>query len=277
MKIEVVIPAIRHAEVGRLLYSLANGIEKPYRVTVVSNEVGKLQSHGLNARVLRFDSDEYPYGARDVVLRRNIGIWESDADVVLFQDDDQLAPFDMVSSTHKLFDEGLPFVWGHHRFVDFDAGAEEILTWRPEAGREREHPPNSFHLHHSCYAGMMAAKRDLLLEMGGFDLLFLGRHGSEDQSLGLRMLQRFGMGKVFIHEPPFAWHPLASPKRVYRGRTNLCAGEHELGYTTTNGVLFQICAQCPLSVCVDKSEVYFTGQVVLPYDHTLVRIEKEKL
>ena len=277
MIIEVVIPSIRQVSVDRLLYSLANNRRKPDLVTVISNEVGTLPSHGLNARVLRFSSEEYPYGANDVALRRNIGIWESEADVVLFQDDDQIAPPGMIGAVEAYLWQS-PFVWGHHRFIDFETlTADEIMVLEPEAGRSREHPANSYHSYLSCYAGMMAAPRELLLELQGFDLLFLGRHGSEDQNLGHRMLRRFAMEKVFIPEPPFAWHPLKSPRRLSSPITNLCDEPHQLDYVTTNGVLFQICQRCPLSVCVDKSQVFFTGQVVLPYDHSLVQVTKEKL
>lgn len=272
---EVVIPSIRNAGLSRLLYSLGQQTRKPDLVTIVSNEVSGISRHGLSVRILRFDSDEYPYGKLDVALRRNVGIWESKADVIIFQDDDQLAPPNMVEKTMEKI-ELEPFVWGHHRFIDFDTDTDEILRMGPEAGRTREHPPNAFHQFHSCYAGMMAARRDLLLELQGFDLLFLGRHGSEDQSLGQRMLQHFGMERVFIHEPPFAWHPLGSPRSHVEAKTNLCA-EHQMEYVTTNGVLFQTCSRCPYRACVDKSEVYFSGAVVLPYDHSLVRVKKENI
>jgi predicted glycosyltransferase involved in capsule biosynthesis len=39
----------------------------------------------------------------------------------------------------------------------------------------------------SPYAGNFAIKRDLFWEVGGFDLGYLGHHGSEDQQLGCRL------------------------------------------------------------------------------------------
>lgn len=231
----------------------------------------------MDVRILSFDSETYPYGENDVVLRRNIGIWESEADVIVFQDDDQIAPANMLSSIEGRFLEGNPLIFGHHRYIDFrEHSVDELLVSDPSIGREREKPPNSFHLFYSCYAGMFAAKRSLLLEIGGFDMMFLGRHGNEDQSLGRRLMTRFGMQRVFIHEPPFAWHPTEPNHTWARRRNNLC-GEHQLEQVTTNGVLFTICQRCPYSVFADKTEVLFSGAVVLPYDHSLVQVQKEKI
>jgi hypothetical protein len=75
-------------------------------------------------------------------------------------------------------------------------------------GTSRESRVNTCHLWQSCFAGMFGATRELLLELGGFDMVFQGRIGNEDQQLGRRMLfQLYDSNSVVIYEPPFAWHP----------------------------------------------------------------------
>lgn len=262
---EVIIPALRQPE--RLLASLARQTRPADRITIVSNEAEPTPG----ARVIRFRSEAYCYGEADVVLRRNIGIWSSDADLLIFQDDDQVAPANMIEAAEARLTEA-DFVWGHHRFIDFDRyTTDELLALPPAAGQEREHPPNSFHGHWSCYAGMFGARRHVLQDMGGFDMFFLGRHGNEDQNLGLRSLVRANQAKVFIYEPPFAWHPLISPTRPAGVQTNSC-GAHEGDVVEIEGFSFFQCRRCPFR----KADApVFANHVVMAYDPSLVQTREE--
>lgn len=249
--LEVVVPAL--IPPVRLLESLALDIPKPDLVTIVSNEFQLRDLHpvSLDVRVLHFASDSYCIGDHDVVLRRNVGIWAARGDHLVFQDDDQVAGRGMVRSSAERLTFA-PSFWGHHRFLDFGRRPTlEILNLRPMKGRAREHPPNSLHGWQSCYAGMFGAHRDYLIDLGGFDMAFMGRHGSEDQDLGRRMLARERESRVFIWEPPFAWHPPQSPPRAVRV-TNSC-GDHMLGDPGGRAGVRR-CRRCP----------YYRADIVSP-------------
>ncbi len=251
--IEVIIPAMMPPQ--PLIESLSLQDRRPDLVTIVSNEVFRLDTFGLDVRIIRFASDRWCIGDSDVVLRRNIGIWSSEADLIVFQDDDQIASSGMLSSSEALLAQHRVF-WGHHRFLDF-AGmtVTEVMALPPHVGKTRELPPNHKHGWQSCYAGMFGARRDFLLEVGGFDMAFMGRHGSEDQHLGRRMLA-FGEGAGngwFIHEPPFAWHPLVSPVRPPAWRNACC--DHRIEDRVVEGRKARVCARCPfIQVDIDADQ-----------------------
>ena len=265
--IEVIIPAVRSPD--RLLWSLAHQSRKPDLVTVVSNEPVE-KTKELRMRVLGFKSDAYCYGEADVVLRRNIGLWESDADVVIFQDEDQFAPIDMVeTAARRVIAE--PIIWGHHRYIDFDAFSDwELLNLPAWKGEEREHPPNAAHMHYSCYAGMLVAQRDWLLDLGGFDMIFLGRMANEDQNLGYRALIAQNRSRVFIHEPPFSWHPRPQGKQRAITVTNSC-GHHVFEPEQSGPVQVLACKKCPYRR-LDRDQPVFHPNIIVPYDPALVRV-----
>lgn len=270
MKVDVVIPA-RRTTVDRLIFSLQWQTRPPDTILVVSNEV-RPRGHGV--RSIEFTSDVYAVGRHDVALRRNIGIWESDADLIVFQDDDQMASPGMIEACIERTEKD-PFVWGHHRYLDFGGKPwREIMMLPPDAGRSRESEPNREHGWQSCYAGMMAARRDFLLDVGGFDMMFMGDHAGEDQQLGRRMLAKLDQTRSFIYEPPFAWHP--EEKESYLvGVTNLCPdGSHEMYSMWHNGSEFSRCQICPLSVLI--SDVPEGNEIVVPYDHSRVTISATK-
>lgn len=270
--LEVVVPALR--DPSRLLESLAHSSRAPDLVTIVSNEVSLPTGLPYPVRVLRFSSDYYGFGLEDVVLRRNIGIWYSPSDNLVFQDDDQVAPTDMLAAAERRLTFDTIF-WGHHRFIDFEThGVRDLLAMAPEEGRTREHPPNALHGHWSSYAGMFGAHRRFLIALGGFDMMFMGRHGSEDQNLGYRALRARGQEKVFIWEPPFAWHPLTSPGLPVASRTNLCES-HDTMPVEVNGVMFQDCRNCPYRRAVDGTDL-FQNHVVLPFHSTRVNLTEER-
>jgi hypothetical protein len=276
MSLDVIVPA-RRGPVDGLLYSLAHQTLRPDRVLVISNEVAPSSAYGLDVELIRFASESYVVGHMDVALRRNIGIWESTAEIIVFQDDDQIAPPDMIwSAVMKI--GGWPFVWGHHRYLDFDGKTwDEIMALPADAGRSRERWVNAEHGWYSCYAGMMASRRDFLLDVGGFDMMFMGEHAGEDQNLGRRMLAAIGKDRAFISEPPFAWHPETDPGPWPRGQTNLCPdGFHERVVVWYNEVQFMECENCP-------ERIYVSGRndednrVVIPYEHSRVQLKKESI
>jgi hypothetical protein len=239
----------------------------------VSNEVDPdLETHGLNVRILEFQSDTYPYGELDLALRRNVGVFHSRGSHVLIFDDDHVAPRDMIEAARALLEEK-PYVWGHYRYTDFAGRSlEELVRLEPERGRPREHPPNSWHLWMSCYGGMFAAERELLEEFGGFDLIFSGRFDGSDQDLGRRLAQALNRSdRVYIHEPPFAWHPERRPDWPAVRRSNLCRGAHRLVADRVGDVAVERCEDCPYHVAVD-GPIGFHDETVIRFDPGLVKV-----
>ena len=266
--LDIIIPAMRlAASVANVLYSLSRNTVRPDVVSVVSNELDsdEVPSYGLNVRLIRFASEHYPVGERDVALRRNVGIWSSTCSHVLTFDDDQIAPPNMLEASLRLLEQK-PYFWGHHRYAEFTAhGVEELVRMEAARGRPREHPPNAWHQWVSCHAGLFGAERELVRRLGGFDLIFCGRQAGEDQNLGRRLAWDVDHSeRVFIHEPPFAWHPesrIAWGKPLYR---NLCPGEHRLTTAWLSHVEVHRCQACPYFEVVTGN--LFSSEVVLPFD-----------
>lgn len=278
MTIDVIVPVRRVHNVERLLWSLSRGSRQPDFVTLVSNDpaISAVPTFGLQARALRFSSSRYAVGSLDAALRRNVGIWASKASHVLTFDDDQLAPTDLVSSSLTILREK-PFLWGHHRFLDFSAHTyPEILTLAPQAGRARESRANAWHSWMSCYAGLFAADREFLIKAGAFDMLFGGRHGGEDQNLGRRLAALDGGAtSIYVHEPPYAWHPLSNTHWDPPCDSNLCTGAHDLQAGELEGVKAHICKACPF-YWVPEAEV-LRPDAHIRFDAAQVEIHEERL
>lgn len=270
VSIDVVIPTTRPL-VQRLIWGLAHQTVRPDRVFVVSNEIDELDPMGLDLALIGFSSEHYPIGAGDAGLRRNIGFWQSTSDYIVTLDDDQAVPATLIEKfvaelqVHRV-------VWGHHRYIDFDQySLDQLLTLDPRKGRSRELYVNDLHGWQSCYGGCMGAERSLLLEVGGYDMVFLGRHANEDQNLGRRLLHYMKQGdRVWIYEPPFAWHPT---RVEWHGGpvTNLCGGD-ELNTIEINGFRFEVCPRCPYRRCLEDTDRLFGDDIVVPFEPDLVTL-----
>jgi hypothetical protein len=272
MRVDVVIPTTR-STVNDLIWSLGRGTRVPDGIIVVSNETVPTWP---DIGYVTFDSDIQPYGTGDAGLRRDIGADLSDADIVVFLDDDLIAPRDMLETTVEIVERD-GFCWGHHRFIDFDqvpAGA--LIDMPPERGRSREHYVNDWHGWQSSYAGLLGIRRDLFWDVGGFDLAFLGHHGNEDQHLGRRLsLRGDHPERTFVHEPPFAWHP--ELVRFHGNvKTNTATNGHAfLSVETVNGKRFSKCSQCPYRKPLDPREIAMFNGVIIPYSRSEFTLEKE--
>ena len=278
MTVSVVIPTTRNS-VRDLINSLNRGLVRPDEIVVVTNEDIVFdvpnQRDRMDAPLWRvgFDSTIQPYGVGDAGLRRNIGADVAESDILLFLDDDVIAPYDLIASTLPFVKED-GFCWGHHRFIDFDEyPIANLLDLPPERGRSREAFVNDWHGWQSSYAGNFAIKRDLFWEVGGFDLAYLGHHGSEDQQLGRRLSK--GTNRTFVHEPPFAWHPTV-PGFHSQPRTNIM-GAHQMVRTTVNGHEFVSCVQCPCREPIDVPSLTMSEQVVIRYSREQFTLKKERI
>jgi hypothetical protein len=273
MELDVVIPTMRPESVQRALYSLSKNTTKPDMVTIVSNQISEdIPCHGLKIRLVHFSSSYYPMGHLDVVLRRNIGIWSSSCSHIITFDDDQIAPAGMIQKSLELL-SSRSYFWGHHRFIDFSKYCiDEIIQMPPERGRSREHPPNAWHSWLSCWGGLFGADKMLIEKIGGFDMMFSGRHGGEDQNLGRRIAQSIDKSnRVFIYEPPFAWHPEEKiPWSI--GHTNICPSNHQLSRSSYEGLSIEKCIICPY-FRIEGGEIY-RDDTVMRFDPNKVKIKE---
>ena len=139
------------------------------------------------------------------------------------------------------------YFWGHHRYISFSRyRVDDLLALPPARGRTREHPANAWHGWMSCYGGLFGAAKTVVQEVGGFDMIFSVRQAGEDQNLGRRLaLGLDGRDRVFIYEPPFAWHPEENLPWAPALYTNLCAQEHQLSHRDLNGLTLEECSRCP--------------------------------
>lgn len=271
LRVSVIIPATRPS-IRDLVASLNLGSRRPDEIIVVSNEITK-DELGPGTDLVSFWSNTQPIGVGDSGLRRDIGADLATGDIVVFLDDDQLAPRNLIEEAVKVVERD-GFCWGNYRFIDFDAHSlEELIDLPPEAGRSRETFVNDWHGWQSSYAGMFAIRRDLFWKIGGFDLGFLGHHGSEDQQLGFRLSN--GTHKTFVHEPPFAWH--TDVVRFHSvPRTNI-TGAHRLVQETISGHQFFVCKECPWRKPVDIRKLAMSERVVIPYRREEFTLNKERL
>lgn len=271
--IDVVVPARRPATVDRLLSALAQGDRRPDLVSLVGHEVPRaIDRHGLQVRLLRPRSERYAIGDHDVALRRNVGGWASPHRWLVFLDDDVVPARDTLSTCARLL-PGEPVVWGHHRFADLVATpVDSLLDLLPRAGRPREDGVNRWHLWMSCYGGMLAIRREVLLAHGGYDMAYAGRHAGEDQDLGRRLARSLGdTDRVFIHEPPFAWHPLEPEPWAPPGWSNLCRRAHDETTGMEGGVAVVRCGRCPWFRVAGEPPIGLSP--LIPFDPDLVDLQ----
>jgi hypothetical protein len=273
VSLDVIVPAVRTATIDRLLRGFALGTDRPDVVTLVSNEVpDRMETYGLAVRVLRFASGRYPIGDHDAALRRNIGIFASDRRCLLTFDDDQLVPAGMVAACRRLLAER-DWFWGHHRYVDIAGRTVEALSAAPPGiGRSRETAVNAWHLWQSCYGGLFGGRTDVVRGIGGYDVAACCRAGGEDQAFGWRLVRRTTGGeRVFVHEPPFAWHPVPPDPPGTPAWTNLCAGPHDAAGDTVAGAPVQRCRRCPWLRVMDLRDLR-REQPLIPYDPASVEV-----
>jgi hypothetical protein len=271
--IDVIVPVRRPRAVCRLLEALALGSQVPTRVTLVGHEVPlDLNPHGLAVRVLRPGGDAYAVGDRDVVLRRNLGAFASDLDLLLFLDDDVVPARTTVETAGRLLHQS-PVVWGHYRFRALDGlSVGALVDLSPAAGRAREEGVNRWHQWMSCYGGVAAFTREVIVEAGGYDMAYAGRHAGEDQDLGRRLSLQLGhSGQAFIHEPPFAWHDVKPEPWAPASWSNLCRGPHDLTEERLSGVLFSACRRCPWREAVGELP-NDRRQPLIPFDPEMVEV-----
>jgi hypothetical protein len=274
VKLDVVVPVTRTKTIGRLLQSLSLGTSQPDVVTLVSNEVpSDIETFGLPVRIIRFRSEMVPIGYGDAALRRNVGIWASNSSHIVTLDDDLIASADLIATSRYLLGSRSYF-WGHYRYISFtDHSVQDLVTLPPDTGRSREFPSNAWHMWTSCYGGLFGANANVVREIGGFDLVFSCRHSNCDQQLGKRLARRIhGTDRVYIHEPPFAWHPTDPEPWGPPAYRNVCSADHQTFDSLVGAVPVQSCARCPWISITDEDKL-FDDTVHWTYDPDQLEVD----
>jgi hypothetical protein len=268
--IDLIVPSLSQYQAQRLLYSLSLGSVKPARVSFISNELsGRMETHGNNVRIIRFSSDYYPIGDKDVALRCNIGWYFSEHLAMMYAGEDQIASVSVIEDGINLLRTN-PFYWGHHRYIEFsDKKVKEIVSLSPNVGRSRENGVNRLHTFRSAYSGSFGIRREAMENVGGFDMAFSCRHAGEDQQLGKRLSKN---GEIFIHEPPFWWHSTRGEGWGDHAYSNVC-GYH--GDLKQYGDYIR-CDMCPYYKYVgDEDQLFNTRLPLLRFNPDKVNIEVE--
>jgi hypothetical protein len=282
MRLEVLIPVARPT-IQRALQSLSCQTEPPDLVTLIGNapQLLDLDPCGLPVRILRHTSRVYCYGIRDIVLGRNVGVWWAQEPWVLCFDDDQVAPATLIADVRtRLLTH--PYVYGHYRYLDFaELSLSDLMALPPTAGRTREFPPNAWHLYYSGYTGLFACNSDLLRSVG-WDMIYNGSGAiGEDQNLAYRLTRALGAeGKLFVHEPPYIWHPEKREPFFATVVTNGCTPGtegHALGEERERfGVRWQSCTRCPYFRITHHTDPG-RPMVIWPFDPRAVKVEDIRL
>src|SRR5207247_2282918 len=84
--------------------------------------------------------------------------------------------------------------------------------------------------------------------------------------------QAIGHGDaIYVHEPPFAWHPERSTPWDAPRHSNVCRGEHAVRMGQVDGVPAHTCARCPFYWVPDSA--FTSDGVRMPFDPSRVRTE----
>jgi glycosyltransferase involved in cell wall biosynthesis len=135
---------------------------------------------------------------------RNAGVAQASGEIIAFTDDDCYVASDFLIRMCEVFqDERIGFMGG--RILLYD-DADAPLTIRPEK-HQYLIEPHTFIRPGQLHGANMAARRSLLLELGGFDPEFgVGSrfHACEETDFQARASQKGAMG---IYDPrPLLWH-----------------------------------------------------------------------
>jgi hypothetical protein len=222
----------------------------------------------------------YCYGVMDTALARNVGIWWAREPYVLCFDDDQVAPITLIADVRAQL-AAKPYVYGHYRYLDFSGRSlDQLVYLPPTAGRTREHPPNAWHFYYSGFSGLFACDTDLLRSVG-WDMIYNGVPVGEDQNLAYRLTRSAGdEGRLFVHEPPFIWHPEKREPSYPVVITNACspnARQHVWGAEQTRfGVHWRSCVRCPYLQILHQRDPG-RPMVIRSFDPRVVRVDETHL
>jgi len=297
--LSIVVPVLRVNFFSEVLFpSLCLVDPPPGRLIVVSNEIhpetwwaeiGRSLRPRFRVEMYGFSSKYYPFGPKDVSLRRNVGLWATHPhDEVVFIDDDEFFPSTFASDCSQALAEaearveGPSCVWGNYRYVEGDgSNYAELSVAPPSAGESRENPPNFMHQFESGYAGLVIARSLFVRMHGGWDMAFCGRHNQEDQYFALKMAQSVTRStRIFVSEPPFVWHPKVRIPYHPPAKSNVCEShnflfqdkeaEREWKFQSWAGRRYKKCLRCPAyQFRLDDLQ---TSEILMPYDPTLVEL-----
>lgn len=185
MKVSVVIP-VRNApiELEKCLTALAAGRQKPWECIVVddaSTDATPEVARKLGATVIALEKNAGPAKAR------NIGARQATGDVVFFIDSDVVAKPDTIERVAEAFDSD-PTLDGLIGSYDDQPGSRDFLSQYKNLMHCYVHQ-NGRRKASTFWSGCGALRRDLFLEMNGFDETY-ERPCIEDIELGYRLMMQ---------------------------------------------------------------------------------------
>lgn len=192
----VVVTYERGQELLQCLDSLTRQSYKNFETIVVDNGKNEAVHAGLSKYNVRHILLKKNYG---LSTGRNIGIEYARSDIVIFLDDDALAGPNLVKS-HVEAHQELNIVGLRGKAIGKTQTIYNDLQQHYDLGEEIK--PTIVNL-----GGNASFKRDMLIEVGGFNPKYFGH---EDLELTYRLVNRYGKDKVIYYPKAVIYHDFAN-------------------------------------------------------------------
>ncbi len=192
----VVVTYKRNQQLIECLASLTRQSYKDFETIVIDNGKNEAVHDGLSKYDVRYILLKKNYG---LSIGRNIGIEYARSDIVIFLDDDAVAGPNLVKS-HVEAHQELNIVGLRGKAIGKTRTIYNDLQQHYDLGEEIK--PTVVNL-----GGNASFKRDMLIEVGGFDPNFFGH---EDLELTYRLVKKYGKDKVIYYPKAIIYHDFAN-------------------------------------------------------------------
>lgn len=192
----VVVTYKRNQQLIECLDSLTRQSYKDFETIVIDNGKNEAVHASLSRYKVRHILLKKNYG---LSMGRNIGIEYARGDIIIFLDDDAIASPDLVQS-HVEAHQELNIVGLRGKAIGKTQTIYNDLQQHYDIGEKIK--PAVVNL-----GGNASFKRDMLIEVGGFDPDFFGH---EDLELTYRIVKKYGKNKVIYYPKAVIYHDFAN-------------------------------------------------------------------